>query len=564
MKSKLLWKSISLTPALLGAALLVSSGSALAQSAETSNIDQIQEYSRGTRRSGSIGQVTSVSQLRDVRPTDWAFQALQSLVERYGCIAGYPDGTYRGNRAMTRYEFAAGLNACLDRINELIAAATANLVTRQDLAVLQRLQEEFAAELATLRGRVDSLEARVDFLEEHQFSTTTKLNGEAIFALTNAWGEKKPLRGWGPDRRRIPGSTGSGGRRTDVEDNTTLSGRVRLNFDTSFTGEDSLRTRLQAGNIDSMRTALGTSTARLNYETDNGGNVDVSILTYRFPYGGYFENGAPRGRMQIGASGHAHDDLIPTFSMNSSGSGSLSRFASLSPIYRTGGAGITGLYYFTPEISLGYSYLAGNADDPTSGNGLFNGSFSAMGQLSYEGDRFGIGFTYARDYFSGTSRSSVSSLSGDLNGGIGVLASDPFRKAGEAIASDSFGIAGELKISDRFVINAWGQYMNAQDLDRQGRHRYGDSEIWNWLVGFTFPDLGAEGNLGGLMVGMPPHVTSGTGDAPDTPIHLEAFYRLRLTDNISITPGFFTVFNPEGDSRNDTVYVGTIRTTFKF
>ena len=64
------------------------------------------------------GQVTSVTQLSDVQPTDWAFQALQSLVERYGCIAGYPDSTYRGNRTMTRYEFAAGLNACLDRITE--------------------------------------------------------------------------------------------------------------------------------------------------------------------------------------------------------------------------------------------------------------------------------------------------------------------------------------------------------------------------------------------------------------------------------------------------------------
>jgi hypothetical protein len=39
----------------------------------------------------SIEQVTSVSQLSDVQPTDWAFQALQSLVEKYGCIAGYPE-----------------------------------------------------------------------------------------------------------------------------------------------------------------------------------------------------------------------------------------------------------------------------------------------------------------------------------------------------------------------------------------------------------------------------------------------------------------------------------------
>lgn len=68
-----------------------------------------------------MAQVTSVSQLSDVQPTDWAFQALQSLVERYGCIAGYPDSTYRGNRALTRYEFAAGLNACLDRVNRALA-----------------------------------------------------------------------------------------------------------------------------------------------------------------------------------------------------------------------------------------------------------------------------------------------------------------------------------------------------------------------------------------------------------------------------------------------------------
>ena len=87
-----------------------------------------------------IAQVNSVSQLSDVQPTDWAFQALQSLVERYGCITGYPNQTYRGNRALTRYEFAAGLNACLDRVNELIATATADLVTREDLAILQKLQ----------------------------------------------------------------------------------------------------------------------------------------------------------------------------------------------------------------------------------------------------------------------------------------------------------------------------------------------------------------------------------------------------------------------------------------
>ncbi|MCT0249820.1 S-layer homology domain-containing protein, partial [Synechococcus sp. CS-197] len=50
----------------------------------------------------SLEQVTSITQFSDVYPTDWAYQALSNLIERYGCVAGYPNGTYRGNRAMTR------------------------------------------------------------------------------------------------------------------------------------------------------------------------------------------------------------------------------------------------------------------------------------------------------------------------------------------------------------------------------------------------------------------------------------------------------------------------------
>jgi Carbohydrate-selective porin, OprB family/S-layer homology domain len=142
-----------------------------------------------TSNSPAMAQVTSVSQLSDVRPTDWAFQALQSLVERYGCIAGYPDRTYRGNRAMTRYEFAAGLNACMDRVNELIAAATADMASKEDLATVQKLQEEFAAELATLRGRVGAVEAKVATLEKQQFSTTTKLQGEVAFSVADSFGD---------------------------------------------------------------------------------------------------------------------------------------------------------------------------------------------------------------------------------------------------------------------------------------------------------------------------------------------------------------------------------------
>ncbi|MFN7631436.1 MAG: iron uptake porin, partial [Cyanobacteriota bacterium] len=114
----------------------------------------------GVNQYASEEQVTSINQFSDVKPTDWAYEALSRLIERYGCVAGYPDGTYRGQRYMTRYEAAALLNACLDRITEITDE-------------LKKLMKEFEKELAVIRGRVDGLEARVGELEATQFSTTT-------------------------------------------------------------------------------------------------------------------------------------------------------------------------------------------------------------------------------------------------------------------------------------------------------------------------------------------------------------------------------------------------------
>lgn len=169
--------------------------------------------------------------------------------------AGYPDRTYRGNRALTRYEFAAGLNACLDRVNELIAAATADLVKKEDLVTLQKLQEQFAAELATLRGRVDSLEARTTTLQKQQFSTTTKLSGYAWFNVTGARASgdiqfEGPRGSEGNDVGRFF-ATRTGGQPTRgiAEDpQITQSFNVWLTLTTSFSGKDQLVTQLAAGN----------------------------------------------------------------------------------------------------------------------------------------------------------------------------------------------------------------------------------------------------------------------------------------------------------------------------
>ena len=134
-----------------------------------------------------MSQLTNVNQLRDVQPTSWAYEALRSLVERYGCIVGYGDQTFRGNQSLTRWEFAAGLNACMNSLEKLIAE---NAISPEDIQKLKRLTEDFKNELAALGTRIDQLENRLVYLEDHQFSTTTKLFGVTTLYVAGASGDR--------------------------------------------------------------------------------------------------------------------------------------------------------------------------------------------------------------------------------------------------------------------------------------------------------------------------------------------------------------------------------------
>ena len=71
--------------------------------------------------------------------------------------------------------------------------------------------------------------------------------------------------------------------------------------------------------------------------------------------------------------------------------------------------------------------------------------------------------------------------------------------------------------------------------------------------------------MGGIVFGQPPRVSSNdAGEEEDGAWHIEAQYRYQINDNVAINPGFFVVLNPENNSDNDPIYVGTIRTIFEF
>jgi hypothetical protein len=505
-----------------------------------------------------LAQVTSVSQLSDVQPTDWAFQALQSLVERYGCIAGYPDGTYRGNRALTRYEFAAGLNACLDRVNELIATATADMVNREDLATLQRLQEEFSAELATLRGRVDALEARTAELEANQFSTTTTLSGEIVVAAADVFGDERAVR-----------SGEAEGSRGDLDINTILADRARLSFNTSFTGKDLLRTRLQARNITPFtRTGTpgasgdtGTAMTRLSFDGSDSNDVVIDDFFYRFPVGDIAE-------VKVDFANSDFFENMYNFNpvLEGSGNGAISNFGRFNPIYRqqgTVGSALTVNINPKGRIGLSLGYKAPNSNNPGNSFGLFNGDYAAIAQLAFRpSDALNLGLTYAHSYDNAVTDSVTTSNNISVSGGTGSnFANNPFDNA--ATSANHYAAQANLKLGERITISGWGGYTVALNENSPSQ----SADIWNWAATLAIQDLGKEGSVLGLIFGQPPRAASndfGGRRDQDTSYHAELLYRFPITDNIEVTPGAIVIFNPEHNNDNSNIYVGTIRTTFKF
>lgn len=501
----------------------------------------------------SESQLTSVSQLSDVQPSDWAFQALQSLVERYGCIAGYPDSTFKGNRALSRYEFAAGLNACLDQVNKLIASSTSDLAVKTDLESIQRLTEEFSTELAQLRGRLDNLEARTAEIEANQFSTTTKLSGQVQFVLGGVLAGNNVI-----TKKAAPRTI-------------TFQDAVQLALNTSFTGKDQLRLVLSGGNIESLgqtRTGLlGTfdgRTADNRIPSLQPNQIRVGGVRYRFPIGKKTQVNIfaqSDGANEIGLSG-------PTNPFEGSFSNGITRFSRRNMVYNYGdaGPGIAILHNLSDQWQLGASYSAPNGDNPTPNNGLFTGRYVAFGQVTYFSPKknFRVGLSYANTYSPPNTSGLGGTNFGPAAGSNLVNSTVP----GAGTVGNLYGLGALYRFSSKLTANAFVGY---------SAHRYlgnGDGQAWNWGAGLTFPDLGKKGSLGALFVGQAPTLTglsknvdlgAGKGQADkDLSLHIEGWYQYKLTNNIEITPGVIWITAPDSDSANPASVVAWLRTTFKF
>ena len=465
----------------------------------------------GVNKYASQEQVTSITQFSDVQTTDWAYQALSNLVERYGCVAGYPNGTYKGGQSMTRFEAAALLNACLDRVTE---------VTDE----LQRLLNEFKVELAVLKGRVDGLEAKVGELEATQFSTTTKLKGEANFVLGG-----------------VPSLTTNKGGNVG---NTAFNYDLRLNFDTSFTGKDLLRTRLRSGNFSSDPFGTSSSLFKLDKAESFVDQVILDRLYYQFPVGKSVTLTAGplvRNTEMTWIPSAYKSEILDFFQL-----------AGTSGVYnKATGAGF-GAQWKQPTqkgqggFVAGVNYVA--QDGEFSETGVFDsdGGLNLLAQIGYRAPQWGV----AVGYRYGGENTRPRTYNG-LLGANGALVNG---QESNSVALNAYW----QPVQSGWVPSVSAGYGYNSVSGTTGKTDATNSD--SWFVGLQWSDVFVAGNSAGVAVGQAPSAeTAGVSDAT----MIEIFYKYQVTDNISITPALFYVDNNQR-YQNSSRFGGVIQTKFTF
>ena len=319
----------------------------------------------------------------------------------------------------------------------------------------------------------------------------------------------------------------------------SFGNRIRLNFETSFSGNDRLRLRLQTTNVAELDDVFDTDLARLSIQGDDQNQFSLSRLDYQFPIG----DDTDIFIQAIGGSiSDIADPLNPRFS--SSSRGAISRFGQRNPLYRQGGnAGIGLSHDFNEHINLSLGYLGDDLD-------LFSDEESiAFAQLTLDpadSIRLGLLYTYGLN---------------SLDSGTGSQqANDPFADQSNAIAAHSVGLQATGEISNQLTVSGWAGYTRAAAIDLPNHPQ---ADILNWAITIGYSDLFRDRNLGGLTIGRPPHVISRSHQTSPA-WHIEVFYQIRMNDHITITPGIVVITHPESDPNRSPIVVGTLRTLFRF
>lgn len=458
-----------------------------------------------------LDKIPTVDELADVKPTDWAYQALKTLMERYGILSAYPDSKFRGNQGMTRYEFAAGLAVTINKVEDLLADAIGDEYVRQDAITLRRLQKEYRVVLDELQRRIDQTELKAATIEAQQFSTTTKLQGQQIVGVSG-------------------GSSAA---------NTVIS-RTRLNLLTSFQPQDLLVTQLESGNNGGDAVAqeqregfnyLGTAGLFANAGGLAYSDVDSQLRVRRLSYTFHPQKDL---EVTVGAKISPRDFVDQNSYANneavdfSSGAFLNNPLIIQNQIDREGGAGAVVVWKSSPKLIMRSLYITKDGNQPN--QGISGDGHQATVEVEYNpSQQLRLKLQYTNAQVNNT----------DINA-VGL--------------NTEYRLNRDTGIFGRFGI---GSYQGLNTLTNQNF----DTTPISWSVGVTKRNVMIPGSIAGVAVGQP-FITENLSNSTQT--NFEAFYNLQLNDNISVTPVFSVVTNPDNDKSNGTIWQSSLRTVFSF
>ena len=503
--------------------VVMAPASSLANEAQL-NLESVQEY--------SIAQGATIRDFSDVYPTDWAYQALAKLVDTYGCVSGFPDGTFRGNQPMTRFEVAAVLNSCLDSISGKMdmMGEEMKMSAMEDMDTLERLMASFEEELITLKGSMDGLDAKVSELEDNQFSTTTKASFKISTDFTYFASEDLKDSGM------------------VAEDNSglSMSSSAEIKFATSFTGSDKLTFKLKGDVISSKDDHY----LRGNfYDIADSGSTNVKFTGFTYETG--LDLGGMSANLVLGTDYADFDGVV-----------------GLDTYYGGGGYdgygpsdfGDAGIGFNVDLISSDAGTLTASAsyavsddkflvevEDPVTGQTV---GAMEMKSLSSQMGKLGI---FGED----TGRSGVLALSweGALFGGNDALFTVAYQDI-QVMGSDEntsfFHLVSGAYLTDTISLSgSWSwDHDSASDMDGA-----------QWMVALNMEDAIFPGNSAGIAYGTPPFLTDPEQD--NVPNVLELYYTFSINDNfeIPIYLDFISNVDTPGDS---SAFALAIRPTLTF
>ncbi len=485
----------------------------------------------------SAASAASTAQFSDVVPGDWAYSALQNLSESYGCVDNAYTQSLNNGQALTRYEAAALINACLDNGLQADASALSN-----DAA---RLTEEFGSEMAILKGRVDGLEYKVNELSAGQFSSTTKLKGKVSFNLQALSGVEDNTT-------------------TNVDDAMHMTFRSKYDLYTSFTGKDQLYTRIVAGNGQSSwaeNTSLGLHLSDSYKDGDASyENINVDKIWYQFPVGDFTIWAGP---------------LVENYYMLAS---SPSIYKPMLKQFALGGNAAT--YGSSTDGGFGAAWTQ-PVDDPSQARWAVSSNYVAKGsEKANEGlltDETQAKWLSKVEY--GSPRWQVS---------LGVA----FNNCGKTAAgaadckewADYYATAEGEEVTGDSTAYALRAYWKPEDTgltpeiqlgyDRVDVNDDGSATATEtaaaWMMGLTWKDAFIDGNRLALAFGQPQRATDvvggGDADPADSAWTWELYYDYAVTDGITVTPALFGATDREDGATNDSddFFGAILQTTFKF